>query len=603
MQEQVACAPVSGSFAYAADQREGDCAAPGNRFSAGPWSVHLNGQELRWERFYTGPLVLSSTRIDQLATRLLGLRLEGVEPESSARLRPYVLSSQLLPPAIIMHGATQTTKGFEGDLSDVNAGRQAFDVATYLETRAVYLANPHDLVIGRTYPWRLAIARGKARALDVGKLELYYLSHALLESAAAYDLNPVGPLQELIAWLKERPNCVIRVYALDLETQIFLLWLSRQAGLDKLNVDANSAAVANDWNQKGHLHPAVEDALALHFHRPQADPFETLRREQSSSRLHRLLNISIPVLPGYTIQRTGRHVRDFAAQLDAAATLLRERYGISRGCLKPAEAGDGARILVGVSLADHEALKQVASEAFQHGDDYILEPEVTYSEFLLCGQRYIVAPSAHVRFGHVAPGCTVQLLKGTSWFGNVFLDSGSSDQFGISNSHYKTICDTMNVLVDGFSKQRETLRTDLVIGGVDFAIGRIGGVFGRRVLVAVQDPNLSSHGAEYLRCFMDRVSAETTECVSHRPRYAATKVVRPTFETDIDAFSDAVSAHARPGTFASVIACVPGRWSMIAAAGLDPRTAAEAVIELESALSAEGLAKIPHSEHFQPVTG
>jgi hypothetical protein len=589
MQENTTCAPANGSVAYAADWRRDNCAVPDNHFTAGSWSVHLNGQEMRWDRFYTGPLVLSSARIDQLAARLLGLRPGSVEVESSTKLRPYVLSSQLRPPAIVMHGATRTTKGFEGDLSDVNAGRHAFDVATYLETRAVYLANSHDLVIGRTYPWRLAIARGNARALDIAKLELYYLSHALLESAAAYDLNPVGPLHKLIAWLKERPNCVIRVYALDLETQIFLLWLSRQAGLDKLNVDANSAVVANDWNQKGHLHPTVEDALALHFDRPQAEPFDTLRREQCSSRLHRLLNISIPVLPGYTIQRTGRNVKEFAAQLSAAATLLRERYGISRGCIKPAEAGDGARIIVGVNLVDQEALKHIASEAFQHGDDYILEPEVTYLDFLLCGQRYIVAPSAHIRFGHVAPGCTVQLLKGTSWFGNVFLDSGSSEQFGISNGHYKTICDTMNILVDGFSQGREALRTDLVIGGVDFAIGRIGGAFGQRVLVAVQDPNLSSHGAEYLRCFMDRVSDETMECVSYRPRYAATKIVRPTFEADIDAFRDAVSAYARPGTFADVIGCVPGRWSMIAAAGPDPRTAAEAVVELESALSAKWL--------------
>lgn len=597
----MARAPVSGSFAYAADRLEGDYAAPANRLSAGPWSVHLNGKELRWERFYTGPLVLSSSRIGQLAAKLLGLGLEGVEQESSARLRPYVLSSQQLPPAIIMHGATQTTKGFEGDLSDVDAGRQAFDVATYLETRAVYLANPQDLVIGRTDPWRLAAARGRARALDVGKLELYYLSHALLESAAAYDLNPAGPLQDLIAWLRKTPNCVIRVYALDLETQIFLLWLSRRSGLDRLNVDANSAAVANDWNQKGHLHPAVEDALALHFHRPQANPFATLRREQSSSRLRRLLNISIPVLPGYTIQRTGRHAADFAAQLDAAARLLRERYGISRGCLKPAEAGDGARILVGVELADRETLKRIASEAFQHGDDYILEPQVTYSEFMLCGQRYIVAPSAHIRFGHVAPGCTVQLLKGASWFGNVYLDSGSSEQFGISSFAYKIIRDTMNVLVDGFSRQRGALRTDLVIGGVDFAVGRIGGAFGRRVLVAIQDPNLSSHGAEYLRCFMDRVAAETAEWAGRRPGYAATKVIRPTFETNIDEFSDTVRAHARPGTFAGVVGCVPGRWSMIATAGSDPRTAAEAVVELESALSAKGLVRIPHSDQWQPL--
>ena len=52
-------------------------------------------------------------------------------------------------------------------------------------------------------------------------------------------------------------------------------------------------------------------------------------------------------------------------------------------------------------------------------------------------------------------------------------------------------------------------------GGLDFAVGRVGGRFGDRVLVGVTDFNLSSHGAEYMRAFQDEMRDDQRPYVGH----------------------------------------------------------------------------------------
>ncbi|NEE09475.1 hypothetical protein G3M58_23820, partial [Streptomyces sp. SID7499] len=66
----------------------------------------------------------------------------------------------------------------------------------------------------------------------------------LLLMAEAHEERADTPLRHVIDWLRDRPDAVVRLYALDVETQIFLLWLLRRTGLAELATDANSPAVA-----------------------------------------------------------------------------------------------------------------------------------------------------------------------------------------------------------------------------------------------------------------------------------------------------------------------------------------------------------------------
>ena len=119
-------------------------------------------------------------------------------------------------------------------------------------------------------------------------------------------------------------------------------------------------------------------------------------------------------------------------------------------------------------------------------------------------------------------------------------------------------------------------------GGIDFAIGRIGGRFGDTVFAAPIDFNLSSHGAEYLRAFLDRVGPSGK-------RYAATRVYRPSARTGLAQTEAAVRDLAPAGETVSTIACVPGSWGMIASTGADPVSSIDNALGLVDDLTAAGL--------------
>lgn len=142
-----------------------------------------------WQGFSTGYRVLTETELDVLCHKLLGHGPAAVADRAARELRSYTATVTAgpqpnRPPAVIMHSATRTTRGFDGDLADVRAGRDPYDVAGYLEARAVSLAAAGDLAVGRTQPWRDAVRHYGTDSLDVGLLEPYYLSDALLTVAA-----------------------------------------------------------------------------------------------------------------------------------------------------------------------------------------------------------------------------------------------------------------------------------------------------------------------------------------------------------------------------------------------------------------------------------
>src|SRR5712691_3130084 len=344
--------------------------------SAEPAGWTSRSAPLGWEGFSTGPTVLPEAELAGICRRLLDLDWSEVDGAARRELTPHPASGA--DPALVLHSATTEKNMFETDLECLASGRPADDCAGYIEARSVYLAGPDDLLVGRTGPWREAVGLAAADAIEIPALEHYYFTHALLLLADAR--LPPGPaaLWPVIDWLRTRPGCVVRVYSLDRETQVLLLWLKREAGLDRLRVEANGPEISARWNQKAPLHPAVADAEALRPRclgapRGRLDPAVLLAEESRLTPFWRELGVLVPRLPGYTIETAGRHPAVIAEQLATAAALLRERYGLALGCFKPAKGGAGARIRTHVPLSDPAVLAGLALETTSTAEDFILE--------------------------------------------------------------------------------------------------------------------------------------------------------------------------------------------------------------------------------------
>ncbi len=542
-----------------------------------------NQKEHDWKGFYTGPLVLKESVIEQLCKKLLGVEIKALTETATKELKP-VPSLSSVGASIVMHSTTPDLKTFDGDLDKVIKGTTPTDYTSYKEARAVYLASAGDLAVGRIQPWKSGVQLGKLESVEIPGIDYYYLSHALLVLAEQHLREPSPQIIKITNFLKEHKNAVIRLYALEKEMQIFLVWLKRLAGLDHLLMDANSPEVARDWNRKSILFPTVQDALNLEKEIEGFSPHQILAEEAKYSFLRQQLNCKYPVLPGYTIVRGGNDLTMFTNQLLDAAKLLKKRYGLKLGCLKASDSGDGARINVGIDLNKESKLTALAKDAYRHGDDYILEPYVRYNEVIVDGEKLKASPSAHIRWGEVANGLTLQFMEGTSWKGNVFIDEKTTVSYGVSNTHYQTILSCMDRFLAAF--QRNNL--GLTIAGLDFAIGQIGGLFGEETLIGVQDPNISFNGAECLRVFLEKIRKK--EKISDEiPLYGATRIFKPGKACTLDAVDEFSRNASHSGTYVDAIASVPERWAMIAVAHSDAEKIIKQLAVLRADLIKSGL--------------
>ncbi|MFI8437287.1 hypothetical protein ACIGJO_26805 [Streptomyces sp. NPDC079020] len=550
----------------------------------GEWVVKTsNGEGFRWQGFYTGPLELTPKQSADMARDLLGMEPDAIGAAAAEELEPYVSDGTAVQ-AVILHSATPILRSLQADLADARSGQPADDVATYVEARSVSLASPGDVVVGRSRPWRTAATLAGVEAVEVPGIEYYYLSQSLLLLAHRTD-GRAPAWQRLIEVVRHNPRILVRLYALDRDTQTLLLYLKRKAGVEKLLVDANSPEVADYWNTKAPLHPSVDDALTVSATFP--DPADLLAAETALSPMAVRLGVRFPVVPGYSVYPDDSDATVVVQRFSEAAALLRERYGFTQGCLKPSEGGAGARISPAISIDSPEEVARVAEQLRHTKEPWVLEAFMHYTQVPIGSRTVPLAPSAHVRNGHVAEGVTLQLTGGTSWQGNVLMDAESWAEAGLSADTYPAMLGMVEELRSAFAERG--LR--MVTAGIDFAIGHLGGAFGDREILAFQDPNLSSHGAEYLRLFLDAARERG------HGRYAATKVVRPEPSSDLALLRDLPEPAMAPGCHAEVISAVPGRWGMLAASAPSPVMALETVLSYEATLSATGRIRAAAARH------
>jgi hypothetical protein len=548
--------------------------------SGGSWDVHLpDGRRVRWRDQYTGPVVLTAGPLSGIRRRLLGLADEHAVQaavEQEFRLAPAGTAE----PAVLVYSASQVKKCFEADLADLGDGRQPECPAAYIETRSAYLARGADLVCGRTAPWRAAMAHRGRRGIEVPGLEYYYLTHALLVLADQFEERPSAALRRLVDYARSTREPTFRVYMLDDELSVFLLWLKRMAGAATLTVEANGPRLTSRWNQKTSLHPFATEASGLPVS-ASASPHAVLRQESELTPLAREVGLVPARVPGYSVAAGSRE--ELGAAFATAAGLLVDRYGVTRGCLKPSRSGTGARILTGIPLDDGTTTERLADLAARTGEDYVLEAHVDYLAAGTAAAELVLAPSMHIVDGGLGEGATLQFLTGTVWRGNVYVDRQSCRVLGLDEETFDLMRRGMTDFVEAFDGLGPAAA--LVKGGVDFAVGRVGGVFGTDLLVGMQDLNLSSHGAEYLRVFRrDLLAAGDFGAAS-----VATRVVRPTRHADLDQLDDALGRSAPRPLSSAVIACVPGRWGMIGVAAASVGEACDAVLRMEEELVASRL--------------
>lgn len=543
------------------------------------WTIQrADGRSVAWTGLQTGPLTFAAGELDALCHTLLGHGLERLEHHADQVLQPASGPKAERRPALLLHSTTPELRTFDGDLDALTRGRPGGDFTTYKEARSVYLARPGDVVVGRTRAWKAAVRATGVAAIEIEDTDHYYLSHALLHLAREYRSGTGSAIDHLIACVRDVPR-VVRLYAIELEMQIFLLWLARVAGLAEIAVEANRPALSAAWNRKAVLHPTV--ARAVELGTALTGP-PCLELESRHSSLAVQLGIKLPTVPGYTIERQDRSQDDFVRQVLSAADLLRLRHGLTAGCLKASESGDGARITPGIELGDSSVLTELGGDAYVHGDDYVLEAHVNYGRVSIAGQVLPTALSAHIRSGRVAPAATIQFVEGTSWKGNVLLDEHSLELFNIPVAHYRQ----MRRFMEDFRDASQQKAPGLVLAGIDFAVGTVGGAFGATVLLGVQDLNISFTGAECLRAFLDKAQQAKRE---NGHRYGVTRIYRPSFQADHHAFLRITRAFDRGPVYADTVASIPGRWAMVGITGSDPRAAVENLNRLEGALVAAGL--------------
>jgi hypothetical protein len=527
------------------------------------WTVVVDGREIAWQS-YAGPVRLDETDIAIACRKLLSI-------EPCDLLDMVVDYVEFASPSdgqsrLIVHSTTPFARGFETDLTAMVEGRPVSDLTTYVETRGLYLARTGDVVVGRTRPWRRAVAREGVRRLTLPDTDYYYMSHALLRRAVdAGDRDPV--IAQMIEFLREQPSAVVSPYDFEPEFQILVTWLAQAAGLKRIRVDANNSRLGA-WNGKRMLHPTVESALRLNGQVSDQAAALILEQEHRASEAFQALRTALPVIPGYTVAWQENRC-DFSRDLVRASMLLTERYGLSHGCLKPSDGGNGGRIVADIELDDTRRLEELATKAWNLGGDQVLEANVSYLERTVGGEQILTTPSAHVRSGKLLDGLTLQFMRGTAWKGNIYVGAADWEGLGLEKAMYTKLRGAMSDL---------SRRLGLLHCGVDFAIGTLGGKFGNAVVAAVQDINPKVTGALFLREFMARYPAVGGG--------AATRVLVPEATASAEKIRSLMSKFSTAQQPCEEIAVVPGRWAMIATSGQTSLSAGAQALTLERMLVA-----------------
>ncbi len=212
---------------------------------------------------------------------------------------------------------------------------------------------------------------------------------------------------------------------------------------------------------------------------------------------------------------------DFVARCRRAAELLRAWFGFEHLCCKWAHSTDGENILAGIGGGDVEAVEGFARRAERHRQPIVVEAHTYIETAELDGEQRKICPSGLIIAGEALSGrIAPQRILGTEWVGNEILTPRTSHEIGIDDDVFE--------LTEAYTESVAAAARDrgyaISIGGIDYCVCTLGGIFGSRRAVLPQDPNLRYTGSVPAHAIFESTAARlaTSEVAVSTRKYVPT---------------------------------------------------------------------------------
>jgi hypothetical protein len=183
---------------------------------------------------------------------------------------------------------------------------------------------------------------------------------------------------------------------------------------------------------------------------------------------------------------------EFVKRCHLAADLLRSWFAFEHLCFKWSHSTDGENILSGVVAGDLKAIDEFAVRAYGNRQTVVVEAHTYIEKVELAGQEREVCPSALIIAGRALRGrLAPQCIDGKEWIGNDIVTPRSSRELGLDDDVFE-LADAYTEFVAAAARNH---KYSIAIGGLDYCVCTLGGVFGELRAVLLQDPNLRFTGS------------------------------------------------------------------------------------------------------------
>jgi hypothetical protein len=469
---------------------------------------------------------------------LLGLSLEEAKLEASRILVPYRTNGEKRR-TLVISSASSASASQETECGILEVRGHVIDIPGAIEGRDTRSAREGDTaVISTKAGLMMAKAKPEVKIINLadevllnqadGGLvrgsDVYYKADSLLLLQLAKPESVT--LNQVVEELKDLP--LVYPYNLDEETQLAILGLVKRAGIQKVDVNANSPEVAVELTRKGYKYPTVEEALTVSY---SSDTYIMQRSEWEKSQAAQEIGYQTDCVPGYAIKWTEKW-ENFYDQVVTAGKLLADRYGLESGWIKPDRGTDGGNqgaVNIGTNQQGQE-LEQRAKEMWCKGGDWVMEAKTNYFavKFEFDGEErtMMTTPSVHVIQGEPRYTISMQLVDGVAWGGNLICSQKTWERLvtrlNPDDERLKNAPDLIRQLVKSYPQMTGAMsnyveainisvryKNGQVRGGADLAVCTLGGKFGNdKVVVAVQDYNARANGCETAYALYDQAQED-----------------------------------------------------------------------------------------------
>lgn len=470
--------------------------------------------------------------LEIISKSILGKNLSNALEEAGKLLIPYHNNGEKRK-SLIISSASSASASQETECAILKTRGHVIDISGAIEGRDTRSAQNGDIsLISTNAGLMMAKSREDVNIInladevvldqtgssDLKGSDIYYKADGLLLLILTNPNSPV--LTRLIVELNDSP--LVYPYNLDEETQIALLWLSKMAGIDYLNVNANSPEVGIELTRKGYRYPTIEDALTL----PEYDdPYQMQMEEWKLSQSAHEIYYHPDCVPGYVINRSETY-EEFYEKVCKSLNLLTTRYNLETAWIKPDRGTDGGNQgPISTNLGENDiAIK--TQEMWNQGGNWVIEAKTDYFRIKLpldgIEKTLTTTPSVHVIKGEPRYTISLQLVDGVAWGGNLICSQNTwqllvdkvdmTDPRIINNpdlisqlkNAYNSMPQAMHKYVDAINRSGK-YKGGQVRGGADLAIATLGGKFGHdKIVIAIQDYNARANGCETAYALYDQ---------------------------------------------------------------------------------------------------